>query len=424
MIRRFIAFAVVVAAVCVSCPVPLLANHANLRAGPGSGPPASVGFAATPSGDGYWVLHDEGQVASFGAGRHVQPGLPHLTSLAAGVAGTPTGRGYWIAAGDGGVFAYGDARFLGSAADLPLRAPVVDIVATSSGAGYWLLAADGGVFTYGDARFLGAAPEWCDACSRPHGVSRVFHPAVALAATPAGDGYWVAYRNGTVRSFGAATSDGSATSDAAAVVDVAATPSGRGLWVVTADGVVTARGDARHHGDARELPLQRPVHSIGVTRSGGGYWLAAGDGGVFAFGDATFHGSDVEPQPPGATASAGAGELRMSHGSSCWHERERGICADMLAPGEETPRLVAPAGGEVAVRFLTTHTPTHVAARISVNDIDTARHVPMAATNPSRFTAPTARGLYFVIVETLWDHVEHGHRVSGDASYYVRLEVR
>ncbi len=65
-------------------------------------------------------------------------------------------KGYWLVAADGGVFAYGSARFLGSASNLTLRAPIVGMAPTPDGGGYWLVAADGGVFAYGDARFYGS----------------------------------------------------------------------------------------------------------------------------------------------------------------------------------------------------------------------------------------------------------------------------
>lgn len=61
-----------------------------------------------------------------------------------------------MVASDGGMFAFGDAGFLGSAATLPLRQPIVGMAATPDGGGYWLVASDGGVFTYGDAAFSGS----------------------------------------------------------------------------------------------------------------------------------------------------------------------------------------------------------------------------------------------------------------------------
>jgi hypothetical protein len=74
------------------------------------------------------------------------------------MAATPDGQGYWLVASDGGVFTFGDATFFGSAAGVHLNQPVDGIEATPDGRGYWLAAADGGVFTYGDAGFLGADP--------------------------------------------------------------------------------------------------------------------------------------------------------------------------------------------------------------------------------------------------------------------------
>ena len=74
-----------------------------------------------------------------------------------GIAATPDGNGYWLVASDGGVFNYGDAAFTGSAGALPLNKPIVGIAATPDGNGYWLVASDGGVFNYGDAAFTGSA---------------------------------------------------------------------------------------------------------------------------------------------------------------------------------------------------------------------------------------------------------------------------
>ena len=63
----------------------------------------------------------------------------------------PKTQGYWLTAGDGGVFTFGSAAFRGSAAKVPLVAPVVGIATTPNGGGYWLAAKDGGVFSYGVA---------------------------------------------------------------------------------------------------------------------------------------------------------------------------------------------------------------------------------------------------------------------------------
>ena len=72
------------------------------------------------------------------------------------MAATPDGNGYWLVAADGGVFAYGDAGFFGSQATSHLNAPIVGHGGHARRQGYWLVAADGGVFTYGDAGFFGS----------------------------------------------------------------------------------------------------------------------------------------------------------------------------------------------------------------------------------------------------------------------------
>jgi len=103
-----------------------------------------------------------------------------LNAPVVGLAATPDGGGYWLVAADGGVFAYGDARFFGSAGNLALQAPVVGLVATPDGGGYWLVAADGGVFAYGDASFSGSAARTPPA-----------HPVIGVAASAGGHGYWL-----------------------------------------------------------------------------------------------------------------------------------------------------------------------------------------------------------------------------------------
>ncbi len=73
------------------------------------------------------------------------------------MAATPSGQGYWLVASDGGIFSYGDAHFFGSTGSLHLDAPIDGIAAAPSSGGYWLVASDGGVFTFGTAAFLGSA---------------------------------------------------------------------------------------------------------------------------------------------------------------------------------------------------------------------------------------------------------------------------
>jgi hypothetical protein len=73
------------------------------------------------------------------------------------MAATPDGQGYWLVASDGGIFAFGDARFDGSTGAVHLNRPIVGMAATPDGGGYWLVASDGGIFAFGDAPFRGSA---------------------------------------------------------------------------------------------------------------------------------------------------------------------------------------------------------------------------------------------------------------------------
>ena len=141
-----------------------------------------VGMAATPSGDGYWLVAADGGVFTFNAvfygslpERKITPNKPVV-----GMAATPSGKGYWLVAGDAGVFTFGDAVFYGSMGGKPLNKPVVGIAATPSGKGYWLIAGDGGVFRYGDAGFYGTMVD------KPLNA-----PIVGMAPTPSGEGYWM-----------------------------------------------------------------------------------------------------------------------------------------------------------------------------------------------------------------------------------------
>jgi hypothetical protein len=53
----------------------------------------------------------------------------HLNQPIVGMAATPDGQGYWLVAADGGIFSFGDAYFRGSAGNLALNAPVAGMAA-------------------------------------------------------------------------------------------------------------------------------------------------------------------------------------------------------------------------------------------------------------------------------------------------------
>jgi hypothetical protein len=164
-----------------------------------------TGMAATPDGNGYWLVGADGGVFATGDAPYVgSTGALVLNKPMVGMAATPDGKGYWLVASDGGVFAFGDAGFFGSITGLPLNAPIVGMAATPDGRGYWLVAADGGIFAFGDAGFYGST-----------GGLVLNKPIVGMTASPDGQGYWLAASDGGVFAFGDAdfygSTDGTAT---------------------------------------------------------------------------------------------------------------------------------------------------------------------------------------------------------------------
>ena len=117
-----------------------------------------VGIAATPDGNGYWLVASDGGVFAFGDAKfYGSMGGHPLNAPIVGIATTPNGQGYWEVASDGGIFCFGDAQFYGSMGGQPLNAPMVGIAPNLDGHGYWTVASDGGVFSFGDAPYRGSA---------------------------------------------------------------------------------------------------------------------------------------------------------------------------------------------------------------------------------------------------------------------------
>jgi len=196
-----------------------------------------------------------------------------------------------------GVSAYGDAPAVGGFAGITLAAPAVAMAPTPSGHGYWVAAADGGVFAFGDATYLNSM-----------GGTSLFAPVVGMAATPDGKGYWLVAADGGVFAFGDAGFFGSTGGIRLAqpVVGMAATPDGQGYWLVAADGGVFAFGDAGFSGSAANQNIGTWVTGIAPTADGKGYWLVAATAGVLTFGDAVFYGPspNTPPFPPTAAIAA------------------------------------------------------------------------------------------------------------------------
>ena len=164
------------------------------------------------------------------------------------MAATPDGNGYWLVARDGGVFAFGDAGYHGSTGGAPGPFPIVAIVPTPSGRGYWLVASDESTFPFGDAGSLPAA-------SLPT-------PAIVAAIGSGTDGgLRLVDASGGTRVLGDATPVPGAQ-PAGGVVTAAGTPTRAGHWTATRTGRIDANGDAGLFGDLAALPLNAPIVAL------------------------------------------------------------------------------------------------------------------------------------------------------------------
>ena len=259
-----------------SPPVGTAAAH-TLASGAGTN---WFGIAATPDGNGYWVVSNGGAVESFGdAVSHGDMAATVLNQPMVGMARTPGGKGYWLDAADGGIFTFGDARFWGSTGSLRLNAPVVGMAPTRDGGGYWTVASDGGIFAFGAAPFEGSM-----------GGHHLNKAVVGMAPTADGGGYWMVASDGGIFAFGDASFEGSlgASPPGSPIVNMTPTPDNNGYWLVSQDGTVYAFGDAGNHGSVRGASA--PATSLAATPSGG-YWVLTADGAVYPYGDARNYGS-------------------------------------------------------------------------------------------------------------------------------------
>jgi hypothetical protein len=147
---------------------------------------ATVGLhTAAPDGRVFGI-GDASMSAIGGATLRWRLDLP-LNSSVLGMAATPTGDGVWLVASDGGIFAFGDAAFYGSTGAMRLNKPIVNMAAAPHGAGYWLVASDGGIFAFGGAPFAGANPIIDAPTFGPR------QRATAIVCMPTGSGYWIVY---------------------------------------------------------------------------------------------------------------------------------------------------------------------------------------------------------------------------------------
>ncbi len=162
-----------------------------------------VGMAATPTGNGYYLVLANGEVHIFGDARSFgDAGHLHLNKPIVGMGVTPSGLGYWLVASDGGIFAYGDAttHFCGSTGNIRLVSPIIGMFAAVDGLGYYLYAADGGMFVFQRHPPLG--PQVHEPFFGSAGGSVRSNPIVGARLAADGQGYWFDDSAGLVYAFG------------------------------------------------------------------------------------------------------------------------------------------------------------------------------------------------------------------------------
>lgn len=157
------------------------------------------------------------------------------------------------------------------------------IAFNSAGPGYWTQVDGKGVTAFDGAPDYGGDP---------------LNPAT-IVANPAGDGYWLVQRNGTVQAYGRASQLDSFPDKevrvkklyvSGGITAAAATPDGKGLLGVDTKGRVFTVGTARSQGDVTKYVNNDYPVGIVVTRSGNGYWIVDSSGGLYSLGDAVYHG--------------------------------------------------------------------------------------------------------------------------------------
>jgi hypothetical protein len=284
----------VAAAVLLLAPLagPSHAAEPSLDAAPQDAAAAvAIGGFATPTGNGYWLVHADGTVHAHGdATFHGDASALPLNGPIVGGAATPTGAGYWLVASDGGIFSYGDARFFGSMGGTPLNRPVFSVAPTPTGAGYWLVASDGGIFGFGDAAFHGST-----------GALVLNEPIAGIVPSASGAGYTLVARDGGVFGFGDVPFLGSLPGLGMAVDDVvgiAHTEGGAGYWVAQARGTVTGFGTAPDHGDFPGGTAD-PVAGVVANPAAPGYLLVLASGRTVPHGTPPGGGTGVDAFAPG-----------------------------------------------------------------------------------------------------------------------------
>ncbi len=329
-----------------------------------------VTIARNTAGTGYWMLDSAGRVYSFGGTRRLTS-VPPLVGPAVGLAVAPASLGFWGASAGGSVFgagvaplgslsdiyqkpsgrlvvgiaaarpvpappagydvlqqngavsSFGGAGNFGGAQDLTLKGPAVDMAVTPDGRGYWIVTSNGSVYPYGDAYFYGSPG------SGPPPAAG--HNIVSIVPTADGQGYWLCDASGVVRAYGDARQLPSLPASYAGppIVAFAVLPGEAGALAVDAAGDVYPLGRATSYGSLTGQTLAYPIVAMALTPDGRGYWLTDSEGDVYSFGDAA---SPVAP--PSSLSGTVVGITGPKSGTGYWAVTTTGL----VIPGGVTSR--------------------------------------------------------------------------------------
>jgi hypothetical protein len=221
---------------------------------------------ASPSSTGYWEVASDGGIFAFGAPFFGSMGGKTLNAPVVGIADDFGAPGYWEVASDGGVFNFGGAPFLGSMGGQKLSAPIVGIASTGDGGGYWEVGADGALYAFGDAvypsNYLGHLP----GPTQPGTAQAGFPTATGIAGFGSDNvSFVVVATDGTAYPYGNVQSGALKTTVTSFVVGVTTTATGTasaGFWSAGADGSVYSFGTATSKGSLVGVKLNRPIVGI------------------------------------------------------------------------------------------------------------------------------------------------------------------
>jgi hypothetical protein len=241
--------------------------------------PSGITSAPNPSSNnGYWEVTADGSVYALNGAPYHGGAKGHMWGQAAGIGASPSGNGYYVVSNVGEVIPFGDAVSYGNLIGKRLNKPIIGLAPTPSGHGYWLLGQDGGIFTFGDARFYGSL-----------GSKVLNAPIISMAATVGGHGYWLLGADGGVFTFGDARFRGSTggMNLNTYVMAMAASHDGNGYWLMALDGRVF-NFNVPAYGGVPGLGMCRPPNGVRIrtTATGSGYFVLGNNGGVYPFGDA------------------------------------------------------------------------------------------------------------------------------------------